>query len=341
MYVAATHLIENLACMSIRDFLRQRIWEPLAMEDTYLGLDDVMGHHASNQLAKGYGWDDEKGEYFEVPWPNQPEGFGAGEMESTAVDYARFLRCMIHQKEPISKVGHLELIKPRTIIDEHPKPFCSQELYALGWAVYTYHGEEVVEHDGSTNGFGSLMIYLPQKKWGVIIFGNTTEAAAANNKICWMLIDDLLAVPEEKRFNGDHNFVEDEDEQCKTIKEPCSKTLMPVLPLALPLSSYAGAYEHDGYGTLVVECKDDKLEIDATDRSWRSKLTLTHVSGNCFAAEQFDIEIRKKDMLKAEFRLDVEGFVGQFGIALIPDLEDHLIWFRRTKKNEESDSMHE
>ena len=56
----------------------------------------------------------------------------------------------------------------------------------------------------------------------------------------------------------------------------------------MPLEAYAGDYTHAGYGTLVVEYKDGKLHVDATDRTWRFKMSLEHVSGEFFAAEKFE-----------------------------------------------------
>ena len=330
MYAVAVHLIETLTHVSMEDFLRQRIWTPLNMTETYFGLDDVIKHHALDRLAKGYGWDKEKAAYFEVPWPKQPEAAGAGEMKSTAGDYAHFLRCMIQQTEPISSAGHEELIKPRMIMGDEPQPFWSPALYALGWTTETYHGETVIGHNGCTNGFGSKMMYLPRKKWGVVIFGNTMSAGPANDKICWTLVDDLLSISVEKRFDWDGQAVKDEMEWVpKTVGEIYPEIPEPPVPLALPLSAYVGEYLDDGYGLLAVESKEGKLEVDATDRSWRFKLFLTHVSGQLFAGEKYDIDSRDKDMLKVEFRLNADGTVGQVGIVLVRELEDSMIWFRR------------
>ena len=241
------------------DFLRQKIWEPLKMKNTYFGEDDVEGHGAIDQLAKGHRWDEEKSTYAEVPWPKQPEAAGAGEIISTVGDYAAFLRSMIHKTVPISKKGHEELVKPRiiaSITDDDPNPplFHSHSLYALGWEVQTYHGETVIGHDGCTNGFASKMLYLPRLEWGVVIFGNTTMASMAEEKICWTLIDDLLNVPMEKRFDWEKHWKECQDEpECKTREGLYPKLPETPIPLTLPLASYAGSYEDTGYGILVVE----------------------------------------------------------------------------------------
>lgn len=336
MYVVATHLVETLTCVWMGDFLREKIWEPLNMKDTYFGLDAVKEHGAIDQLAKGYRWDKEKSCFAEVAWPVQPEGAGAGEMKSTAGDYAKFLRSMIRRTGPISKEGHEELVKPRTIVGDEPKPFHSHALYALGWEVETYHGETIIGHDGSTSGFGCKMLYLPRLDWGMVIFGNTMGAYLAEETICWAMIDDLLKVPEEERFDWDKQHEEDEEEseECKTKEELYPKLPNTPIPLTLSLASYAGSYRNIGFGTLVVECKDGMLEIDATDRTWRFTLSLKHVSGEFFIANLLDIDSFGKETFKAQFRIDPEGSVSEFGVSFMREMEDEMIWFEKIEADE-------
>ena len=116
--------------------------------------------------------------------------------------------------------------------------------YALGWEGETYHGETVIGHNGCTSGFGCGMLYLPRLNWCVAIFGYTTTAYMAEEKICWTLIDDLLNVPAEKRFDWDEHRKEDEEEpECETKEELYLEPPATPIPLTLPPSSYAGSCE--------------------------------------------------------------------------------------------------
>jgi hypothetical protein len=67
----------------------------------------------------------------------------------------------------------------------------------------------------------------------------------------------------------------------------------------LPLEAYAREYTHAGYGTLFVEYEDGKLQVDATDRTWRLTMSLEHVSGEFFVAEKFDVDTHDKDRIRA------------------------------------------
>jgi len=330
MYVAAAHMVESVTGQSLCSFLRDKMWEPLGMSNTYFGMSDLAKHERLDDLAKGYFWDKENEKYLDVAWLEQPEGSGAGEMISNVFDFAKFLRAMIRKAGPISEKGHEELVKPRAIIHEDIKPFKSAPLYALGWEIDTFHGELVISHDGCINGFGSKMLYIPRLDWGFVAFGNTQDAYAAHEKICGELIDDLLDVPVDKRFDWNEMLAKEMDESgCATIEEMYPDLPEEKLPLRLQLEEYSGRYEDKGYGTFVVEVKDGKLVTDAMDRTWRSMLTYVHVSGEYFAVEMLDTESGEVDRMKAEFQIGVEGKVTKMGIAWVEEMKDDLIWFQK------------
>jgi len=67
-FVAAAHLIETLTCQSLDNFLRERIWAPLGMQNIHYGRDDLHARGGVDDLAQGYGWDDQKNKYFSIPW---------------------------------------------------------------------------------------------------------------------------------------------------------------------------------------------------------------------------------------------------------------------------------
>ncbi|KAI9742829.1 MAG: hypothetical protein M1818_003558 [Claussenomyces sp. TS43310] len=340
MFAVGVHLIEKLTCTRMVDWLRNRIWTPLKMNSTYFLMDDIIEHKVIDQLAKGYGWDKEEETIFEIPWPVQPEGAGAGEINSTAADYASFLRCMIDKSAPFSAAGHEELVKPRTIMGTEPNPSWSPTLYALGWNIETYHGEKIIGHSGGTSGFECQMMFLPGKKWGVVIFTNSIDASPAIEKICWTLIDDLLKIPRERRFDWDEEAAKNSreyEEGDMTTEKLYPKIPEPRFPATLPLEAYAGEYADEGYGTLKVEWKNQKLFIDCMDRTWRHVMTFEHVSGEFFALEKRDVDQRWKDKLRAEFRLNAEGTVSQLGVDLVSELDGAMIWFQRIVSDEKKD----
>lgn len=328
-------MIETLTGQWLGDFLREKIWQPLDMKDTYYGLYDVKKRRSTKDVAKCHRWDEDEEVLKEMPWMDQPEGSGCGEMFSNVLDYAKFLKCMINKSAPFSEEAHKELVKPRIICDpdEEPKPFCSYRLYALGWDLETFHGETVIGHGGSVTGFACKMMFIPRLNWGLVAFGNKDYADQAIDGISGALVDDLLGVPEEERFDWDAEAQRIEDEyEPETREELFPNVPDPPIPLSRPLKEYAGTYEHAGYGTMVVEVRGKKLFIDCTDRTWRFMFTLEHVSGDFFFVERKELYSEESDTGIAQFKVDVDGTVRSFGVNLIDGMEDQddpMVWFER------------
>jgi hypothetical protein len=54
---------------------------------------------------------------------------------------------------------------------------------------------------------------------GTVVFGNTLDSRAANEKICWALVDDLPNIPFEKRVDRDENSKKDIEEVARKVRE--------------------------------------------------------------------------------------------------------------------------
>ncbi|OCL11461.1 beta-lactamase family protein, partial [Glonium stellatum] len=333
MYTVASYMVETLSGEPFADFLNNRIWKPLGMANTYLDVPEVENNNAMSKMAKGYRWDQSTERYIEIPAIRQPEGQGAGCVFSSAEDYAKWVRAMIKRAGPISEVAHKELIKPRIITDPYGDdrmPFHSHMCYALGWGLETYRGYTIVDHDGGVSGFGSLMRYIPEKEWGIVIFGNSNGANNAEEMICWHLIDALLGTPSQEKFDYNTFLRNQEKEQREEEeKDPYPERPASALAPSAPISSYAGRYRNAGYHDLLVEIVDGKLQADAKDRTFGFTLTFEHVSGEFFEVVMLDILDDTRRRLRAEFKLNSSGVVHDLGINLAGDMQDPLIWFIR------------
>jgi hypothetical protein len=335
MYTVASYLVETLSGESFTDFLNNRIWKPLGMSNTYLDVPGVEKSNATDKMAKGCRWDEKTERYIEIPAIRQPEGQGAGCVFSSARDYVKWIHAMIKRAGPISEAAHKELVKPRIIADpcnDERKPFHSHWCYALGWGLETYRGYTVIGHDGNVSGFGSLMRYMPEMEWGIVIFGNSNGANDAAEILCWHLIDSMLGTPSLERF--DYNtFLRNQVKELKEeegknpyLERPASAL---ALALSVPIDSYAGRYRNIGYHDLLVEIIDGKLQADASDRCFRFVLSFEHVSGEFFIADLLDIFDDSKRRLRAEFKIDSSGIVRDLGIGIAEEMRDPFIWFTR------------
>lgn len=336
MFTVATHLIETVTGESYPDFVRERIWEPLGMTNTYHDIPSVEAGKARDRLAMGYHWDKDTKDYSEVSSYAQPEGQGAGCVFSSVADYARWIRALVQRSDPLSEDAHKEMIKGRTIVPfegNDALPLYGHALYALGLVTESYRGHLVVGHDGSFYGFKAMMRFLPGHDWGVAVFGNSDDAFYVHQILLHQLVDDVLKVPQEERVDWPAYWrkcqADENEEDGKTNPE-----LLPPEspePLAVPLEELAGAYFNAGYRNLVLTIKEGRLEADCTDRGMPFTLKFSDLTGNVFVVEQAYLLGRSRRKMKAEFEIDEHGTVRRLGIPLCDEMEGEPIWFDRAK----------
>lgn len=202
MYITVSHMLEVVTGEWLGNFLRKRIWEPLGMNATFFTPEDarkyVLDENNSIQFARPYVWDAEALVQREVPYCDNPIS-GAGGMVSNVLDYAKYTRSMIEQSGPLSKEAHADLIKPRAFPPPFDPHFPKLMTYCLGWFSGIYHGEHVIHHSGALEGFTANIIYLPDRKWGVVAMCN--QMGPGREVLVWHLVDEFLNVPMENRVD--------------------------------------------------------------------------------------------------------------------------------------------
>jgi CubicO group peptidase (beta-lactamase class C family) len=203
MYIAVSHMLEVVTGEWLGSFLQKRIYEPLEMNHTFFTCKDahryIQDEDTNIQFARPYVWDTETSSQKELPYWNIPSVSGAGSMVSNVLDYAKYVRSMIEKTGPLSKEAHADLLKPRAFLEPFDVHFPTLMMYGLGWFTGIYHGEHVVHHSGMLEGFTANIIYLPERKWGVIAMCN--QAGPGRGVLIWHLVDEYLKVPSEKRVD--------------------------------------------------------------------------------------------------------------------------------------------
>ena len=201
MYTVISHVIETLTGVGLGEFMKQKLWRPLNMNATFFSLQDAQA--SSIPLAKGYIWSEAEQEYDELQYLDLPSISGAGNIISNVLDLSRWVKVMAAQEDPICSASHAALVTPRSIVGPAISDFASPNLYGLGWDLATYHGIDVVWHQGGLRGFGSYVLYLPAKKWGVVALANTQETSnCAEEVLIWHLVDEFLGIPQSQRFKS-------------------------------------------------------------------------------------------------------------------------------------------
>jgi hypothetical protein len=286
MFTIASHLVEVKTGKPFSTFLHEKFFKPLGMTSTYLQASSAIASGQSDRLASGHQFDEENDTWDEFDAFDSPEAQGAGSIVTSAADYIKYVQAMLHVRHPISADSRKALTQPRIMTDTEgsdPDPFCSPELYCLGWGTYYYRGHQVVIHEGLIDGFGSSHFFLPAHGFGAVILGNADGA----EQITWILarefVDAALGIPEadrpdwaalqaQKLAKDDGDNKDEREEVRESLKsDQGSEKTVPAL------DAFVGNYFHPGYGTFEVEIKDEGLHIDATDRGFPCTFTFEHV----------------------------------------------------------------
>lgn len=347
MFVAMAHLLETVTGQYLGDFLRERIWRPLGMEETFMSIPEAQA--AGVELARGYEVN-RTGGYEETGYQIWPQARGAGNIVSSAVDYAKWIRAMINRAPPISAAGHAALVRAHSIMTpDIQTPDSAPVTYGLGWFIHSYRGEVLVEHSGAQPGFGTGVFYLPGRQFGVALFGNNMMGGgAATQVLAYHLIDEFLGTPPEERFDwvswGDR-FVPNTTVTPDKLRSLYPSVPDPPLPPPAELSAYPGVYVHPAYPTLNItaDCPPSasflppfphrqgpsdtaKICIASLFNYKDRPVELVHVSGDFWV---LGTELWGETLVgRAEFRLGPDASVRQLGVEFEPAMKEK-IWYKR------------
>ncbi|KAF2729545.1 beta-lactamase/transpeptidase-like protein [Polyplosphaeria fusca] len=337
MFTAASYLAESLSGQSFKDIMHSRFWGPMQMSNTYYDIEDIEAHNATDRLSNAHYWDKETEMFLEIPQRSQPEGQGAGCIFSCAEDWVKWVQVMINRDGPLSKDAHKELVKPRMVENDDMEdfPMYSTVLYAFGWDVQYYRGHSIIGHNGGVPGFASMMKYLPDQQWGLVILTNSSWASEIVEVLLGHLMDELLNVAADDRTDWAshwrHRWDVDEEARAKRQAYPHPYLERPDPPqkLEVSLEDIAGTYRNAGYQNFVLTVEGNKLFADMTDRCYPFNMILEHFSGNDLVARIQAQPEGFESKLKARLELDPAKKVTRLGIAFEGDMGDDLIWFEK------------
>lgn len=326
MYMVVSHALEKVTGIELGALLKKRIWDPLGMNDTYFSIQDVVRSPLRSRVAQGYSWVGDSESFTPEPYMNYAPTTGTGAMVSTVLEYTKWLRALIYKSSPLSPVILDPLVTPRSIIlpSEDTYPPGPYHLYALGWFVENYAGEQFYWHSGSWPGFGIMVGFVPSREFGFAIMGNTVDARLVGKAMYMRLMEKMLGL-------GDGPQGLDSPEPSKWSK-PSTPTTN--LHHSLPLEDYAGSYIHPAYGrvTFHVRPADGKtLSADLMDRTIATRLDLEHRNGEFFTGTLYTPGGGGEGTSshEVEFYIDSTGRVQRVGMDLERPLKGRKIWFER------------
>jgi len=178
MYLAAGKVLEAVSGQTWGAFLKEHIFQPLRMNDTYSLLSMI---EAKENKADAHNY--VNGSIEKTDQLSADEIGPAGSMWSTINDIGKWVQFLLNDGKVgkdtlISKTNFDELFKPQQIVPSS-EFYPSQQItkpnwmtYGLGWFQHDYKGKMVQFHTGSLPGMVAIVGMIPDENIGVYVMGN-------------------------------------------------------------------------------------------------------------------------------------------------------------------------
>ena len=264
MYMTAGYLVGQVAGSTWEEVTRERIFKPLGMNGSNFS---VIDSQKTDDYSLPYSYDPDEDKLEAIDFRNIDEIGPAGSINSNLNDMTQWLR--FHLNDGL--VGDEALVGPEVIAQMHT-PFMAQSApatdpnnlsrgYGLGWGISVFRGHHRVHHGGGIDGFITEVTLLPHQEVGMVILSNLSgqglPGAVAQHAMDRLL--DLEPIDWNKqtlaRLETARKAVK------KTQDEAEEKRVADAKP-SHSLDSYAGKYEHPGYGEVVIAMGTGSLSID-------------------------------------------------------------------------------
>ena len=277
-YFLLAQIIKRATGLSLREFARQNIFQPLGMRNTHFHDDSRMvvpNRAMAYSPAEGGG--------FELEWYNNFDKVGSGGLLTTVEDLLLWDRNFYDDK--LGDVGLVEQMLVRGVLNE------GKELdYAFGLQHGEYRGLRTVAHGGSFMGFRAQLLRFPEQRFSVAVLcnlGSTNPSRLARRVAAVYLAEKLQPVPEEAGRERPSGRQGSGDTVALTAAE---------------LEAYAGSYYSEELrATYRLMVQEGALTAQVGRRPRRS---LTAVEDDMFRA----------GFLRVEFGRDASGKIESFTI---------------------------
>lgn len=160
-YVLLALIVEKFSGQSFPDYVKQQIFEPLGMDNSFVYSPTDTAHTAVSYNASGGLW----------PMDYTDGPYGDKNVYSTPRDLLKWDQAL-YRDQIISQAMKDSAFVPYS----NEKP--GQHNYGLGWRLLLFpEGKKVIYHNGRWHGFNAAFSRLPQENVTIIILGNKYKSS--------------------------------------------------------------------------------------------------------------------------------------------------------------------
>lgn len=341
LFGVAQLVVEAASGQSYREFLDQRILQPLGMHGTRFNSDFLQ---PGDNVATGYSKAD-----FEtlVPAPLMSWGnvSGAGGMYSSVHDLTQWVRMHLdggefershggtarlfseeRQRAMWSVLTPIPVGEPSSI----PALAAAQpdfRGYGEGWHLSDYRGEKMVWHTGGWPGFYSRITMVPERGLGIIVL-TSAEVSGAFNAVTMQALDALLEAPPTDWVAAYTEAAANRTGEAESDWQAHLAARDAGSRPSLPLADYAGTYRDPWYGDVQVENAKGGLRI-AFSHTPSLRGSLSHWQHDTFIV-RWDERWLNADAF-ITFSLDVDGAIREARMEAISPMTDFSFDFHHLR----------
>lgn len=338
-FVVAGEVVAAVSGKSWEDFVRERILQPLGMNDTFISSDGLDFAAGNVSVPHSRGWRLEGTLRPIAPTRDHVWAAAAG-IKTNVTDLTRWVTVQLNQgkladgKQLFSERQAREMWTPQIPIRvSDPSPTLASTkphfaAYGLGWSLRDYQGRKIVTHTGGLTGMVSLTLMVPEENLGILVLTNQEEGGALQ-AIAYHVLDHYLALEPVDWIRA---YAESTAERRRKENAEEQKTLAARQDGSSPsleLTGYAGRYKDAWYGdaSLAVETGRLYLRFAGTPDMHGA---LEHFHHNTFIVRWADDTIPDAFV---HFELGTDGKVGGIRMKATSPLADfsfdfHDLYFR-------------
>lgn len=268
MYLVASDVIPAITGQSWEDYVRSRLFVPLAMNRTDTSIEAM---NAATDTAAPHAL--VGGKLTVIRRYNTDAMAPIGGINSSVNDLSHWLLMLLNNgnyngKTVLSSDTIAQMETPQMLIPVnsgigawlHAMSPASQFLnYGLGFVVEDYDGRKLVMHDGDIDGMASALGMIPSQHLGVVVLTNM-DHDDARNALLYHIFDEYLGLPPRDVEAALLKMSKDQEAQDQAEKSKLASAYLPG-PAPLPLNNYVGTYSNDLDGTVQVALENGHLVL--------------------------------------------------------------------------------
>jgi CubicO group peptidase (beta-lactamase class C family) len=290
MYVVASEIVKVVSGISWDDFLRERVFDKLKMNNS---TSFAKEREANINLAQPHIWNEEykKVAIIQEKGDNLAPG---GFIYSSATEMSNYMRLLLNNgvidnDTVVSPKIIKEIFKPQIIYADGGMFKNEFSSYGFGWWLTPVNGHKIIEHSGGIDGMSAQLVMIKDKNVGFIILTNTSKEPSTFFLRAFLL-SELLNEPLPENFYSRvkewrANNIKDKRTSSKNISRPINTNP------SLAIKEYTGNYSDKMYGEIFIKkINEDELEI-VFSHSKVFKGKLKHWHFDTFKIDWYDIRV--------------------------------------------------